>query len=348
MTGKKISPSEFLGYRALLPVVDVRSPSEYLAGHIPSAVNIPLFNDTERAAVGLTYKVKGREESVREGLKLIGPSLGEKFTEALRLSKGGRLLMYCWRGGMRSESMAWMLGLSGLTTFLLEGGYKAYRNHILGQLASRRNILILGGLTGSGKTAVLNLLGDRGEQVADLEDIASHKGAAFGSLGQGQQPTTEQFANNLFDIWKRFDFDRTIWLEDESRNIGSVFLPEQFYRNMQESPVIALISRPEVRLPRLVEEYCCYPVEMLKASVMKISRRLGGDRTGDAVRAIESGDLEKAAEIVLVYYDRTYLYSLEQRKNHMVHRINTDTADPEINAARILEYAGKHNLLSAD
>lgn len=347
MQFRRIEISEFLGYRALVPVIDARSPSEYKAGHIPGSVNIPVFTDEERAVVGTTYKKKGRIEAVRAGLQLAGPKLAGKFLEASDLSAGGRLLIYCWRGGMRSESLAWMMSLSGMKTFVLQGGYQAYRRYILDRLASKSQIMILGGLTGSGKTAVLKILRDRGEQVVDLEELAAHRGSAFGALGYGPQPSTEQFANNLFEVWRRFDADRSIWLEDESRNIGNVFLPERFWRNMQEAPVIALISSPETRLPRLLEEYSSYPEEMLVESVMKISKRLGGERTREAVECIRNGRLERAAGIILSYYDKAYMYSIDKRPSYMIHKIFTASTDAAINAEKILEYAYGHDLLSS-
>ncbi|MBE0674815.1 MAG: tRNA 2-selenouridine(34) synthase MnmH, partial [Bacteroidales bacterium] len=287
---KKLTPSHFLKRLVSTPVVDTRSPAEYASGHIPGAVSIPLFDDDERAAVGRLYKKSGRTEAVLEGLRLAGPRLTKKLRDGISLAEEGRLLMYCWRGGMRSESMAWLFSQAGIHVTLLEGGYKAYRTYILEQLSVKQNTLILGGLTGSGKTSILGVMSERGEQVADLESIACHRGSAFGALGQNPQPTTEHFANLLYREWERFDSERPVWLEDESRNIGSVFLPEAFWKNMQESTVIALISEPGIRLPRLVREYCGFPPEQLRESVFKISKRLGGDRTREAVNAIESGD----------------------------------------------------------
>ena len=241
--------------------------------------------------------------------------------------------------------MAWLFSTAGIQALRLEGGYKAYRNNILSELAIKRKTLILGGLTGSGKTAILNVLSARGEQVVDLEALAHHRGSAFGSLGQGSQPSTEHFANILFDAWKDLDYNRKIWLEDESRNIGTVFLPDQFWKNMQESEEIALISEPSVRLPRLVREYSVFPPCQLRESVMKISKRLGGDRTQDALSAIDSGDFEKAASIALEYYDKAYFHALGQHPGSLVHQLETKTDNPEENADRVLDLARKKGLL---
>jgi len=345
MPVETIEPDEFLKYCGKYPVVDTRTPSEFFSGHIPGAVNIPLFSDDERAAVGLAYKRKGRVEAIIKGLGYAGPKLQSKLMDAQRVASDGKLMIYCWRGGMRSESMAWLFSVAGLKVFRLSGGYKAYRHSILDNLAIKRKTLILGGLTGSGKTAILKVLAERGEQVVDLEALAHHRGSAFGSLGQESQPSTEHFANILFDAWKDFDYDRTIWLEDESRNIGSVFLPEQFWRNMQESAEIALVSEPQVRLPRLVREYSVFPPEQLRESVRKISRRLGGDRTREALEAIDIGDFEKAASITLEYYDKAYFHSLSQHPSNLVCRLETNTDNAEENADLVLEMARLKGLL---
>jgi tRNA 2-selenouridine synthase len=342
---KRLSAAEFIEQAGSLPVADTRSPGEYNTGHIPGSVNIPLFTDSERERVGIVYKKGGRRDAVLEGLKLTGPAMAGKLSEAIEIAKGNQLLVYCWRGGMRSESMSWLFSLGGLEPSILDGGYKAYRNHILGELAVKRDTVILGGMTGSGKTEILKVLAGQGEQTADLENIAVHRGSAFGSLGQGNQPSTEHFANLLYEVWKGFDYKRVIWLEDESRNIGTVFLPELFWQNMHESPVIAIISDASVRIPRLVEEYSVFPAEQLIAAVNRISRRLGGDRSADAVRAISSGDFAKAAEITLSYYDKTYLYSLQQRNPQLIHTIRSESGDAVSNAALVMEFARDKGLL---
>lgn len=342
---RRLAPRDFLRLAGTLKLADTRSPLEYNSGHIPGAVSLPLFSDDERASVGKTYKKSGRTEAVLEGLKLIGPKLSGLFSDGVSLAGGEPVLMYCWRGGMRSESVAWLLSTGGVKVMLLEGGYKAYRNFILEELAIRRKTIILGGLTGSGKTEILKVLGRKGEQTVDLEGLASHRGSAFGWLGQGRQPATEQFANNLYDSWAGLDYNRPIWLEDESRNIGTVFMPDPFWANMQQSPVIALISPAAVRLPRLVSEYSCFPPGQLIESVQKISKRLGGDRSGDAIKAIETGDFEKAVSITLDYYDRTYSHSLSRHSSAITYIVETGSDDPEYNASLVLGVAREKGLL---
>jgi tRNA 2-selenouridine synthase len=340
-TKTKKDIATFLKLAETIPVVDVRTPSEFNAGHIPGACNIPLFDDAERKTVGIKYKKEGRTKAVIAGLKLAGPAMHSKLDQALSISREGRLLVHCWRGGMRSEAMAWLFSLGGIETDILDGGYKSYRHFILEQLSVNKKMLILGGLTGSGKTYILKYLQNSGFQVIDLEGLANHKGSAFGSLGQFPQPASEHFANLLFDEWKQIDLNKPVWIEDESRNIGTVFMPEEFYLNMQQNPVIVLLMEVRTRLPRLIEEYSCYSTDELIASIIKISKRLGSDKTKEAIEAVNRRDYAKAVEITLQYYDKAYLFGLKRRQGKDIFYLKTDTDDVETNAGKILEIAGR-------
>jgi len=333
----RVDVQKFLELADKYTVIDTRSPSEYLHGHIPGARNIPLFLDKEREAVGIKYKKSGRTKAILRGLELAGPGLHLKLAEALKTAVDGTLLIHCWRGGMRSEAMAWLFSLADLNTILLEGGYKAYRNHILTALSQKRKSIILGGMTGSSKTHILRHLRNIGRQVIDLEALANHKGSAFGGLGQPFQPTSEHFANLLYNEWKLLDPNKPVWLEDESRNIGNIFMPDNFYSNMIDSPAVILIMDIKTRIPRLVEEYSKYPPEIIRASILKISKRLGGDNTTEAIRAVNSGDFSKAIEITLKYYDKAYLFSINKRDQSKIIYVKTKTDNIEINARKILE-----------
>jgi tRNA 2-selenouridine synthase len=338
---KKTDICKFLELAENIPVIDVRSPSEFSCGHIPGAYNIPLFDDRERETVGIKYKNEGRSKAVMKGIELTGPAMHLKLKEAIGLAKNGKLLVHCWRGGMRSEAMAWLFSLGDIETDVLEKGYKAYRNHILTSLAEKRKVIILGGMTGSSKTKILNHIENLGRQVIDLERLANHKGSAFGALGQPPQPSSEHFANLLFNEWKKISSDLPVWLEDESRNIGTVFLPDVFYNNMQEYPAIILLMEIRKRLPRLIEEYSTYPPEMLKGSILKISKRIGSDNARDALNAIDNGDFEKAVEITLKYYDKTYMYGIRRKPVRNLIFIETDSDDIDYNAKKVLEAANK-------
>lgn len=338
---KKLNISDFLKLASAIPIIDVRSPSEFRIGHIPGANNIPLFNDKERETIGIIYKNGGRREAIIKGLQLTGPSMYSKLEVALKLATGNKLLVHCWRGGMRSEAMAWLFSLGGIETEVLDGGYKSYRHHVLEKLSEKRRYIVLGGLTGSGKTEILNHMKCAGHQVIDLEGIACHKGSAFGSLGQPQQPTTEHFANLLFNELEKTDKNKMVWLEDESKNIGTVFMPEQFYLRLRESPVIALIMDVETRMPRLIKEYSVYPKEELISSINRIAKRLGGDSTKEAIKEVEKDNVSRAIEIALNYYDKTYLFGLKKRTEKTIRYIQTDTDEIPVNVSKILKAAGE-------
>jgi tRNA 2-selenouridine synthase len=340
---QKLNISDFLKLSASIPVIDVRTPSEYATGHIPGAYNLPLFNDKERETVGILYKNEGRTKAILKGLQLTGPSINLKLEEALEQAKENKLLVHCWRGGMRSEAMAWLFSLGDIETLVLEGGYKSYRHHVLDKLSEKRNYIVLGGLTGSGKTEILRQMKKAGHQVVDLEGIACHKGSAFGSLGQNTQPTSEHFANILYHELEKTDKSRIVWLEDESKNIGTVFMPDQFYYNLRESCVIALLMDMKTRLPRLVEEYSTFPKDDLISSIKRIAKRLGGDFTSEAVKAVEESNFARAIEITLNYYDKTYMFGLKRRPDEQIRYIHTNTDNIEQNISEILKASRKIN-----
>jgi tRNA 2-selenouridine synthase len=341
MSSEKIGADRFLHLAEKIPVCDVRSPSEFNAGHIPGATNIPIFSDKEREIVGIKYKKEGSIPAIKEGLDLAGPLMSQKLDQALRLAADNKLLVHCWRGGMRSEAMAWLFTMAGINVHVLDGGYKSYRHFILEKLSEKRKMIVLGGLTGSSKTHLLYHLKSLGQQVIDMEGLANHKGSAFGSLGQLPQPSTEQFANLLYDEWKGSDPETPVWLEDESRNIGTVFIPDGLFENMQKAPAIIIMMDVKTRLPRLVSEYSKFPGELLITSISKISKRLGGDNTRDAISAVEAGDFAKAIEITLLYYDKAYLFSLGRKNSENIIYVKTDTDNIAENAGRLLEAAEK-------
>lgn len=327
-----ISAEQFLARAATIPVIDVRSPSEYERGHIPGAFSIPLFDDRERKIVGTKYKQINREAATLAALDFTGKKMADLAREGMKKAGGKReLLVHCWRGGMRSKSMAWLFETLDLTCYLLEGGYKAYRRYVRETLGIPRNLHVIGGRTGSGKTEILHHLKKEGEQIIDLEGLASHKGSAFGSLGEAAQPTTEQFENDLHKQVIRLDPDRVTWIEDESRNVGRCVIPDVFFRQMLENETLFLDIPRESRARYLVKHYASYDPRELKECILKIRMRLGGDRTTEALESVDRGDFYNAVMITLHYYDKSYMYSLE--KNHPQYRlIPSDTVDAVKNA----------------
>lgn len=333
-----LSPADFLAKSQSFPIIDVRSPAEYAHAHIPSAINIPLFDNEERAKVGTYYKQAGKDAAVLLGLKLVGPKLANFVTQSKALNSQ-EVLVHCWRGGMRSGSFAWLLETAGLRVSTLTGGYKAYRNHLLQAFSEPKNILILGGTTGSGKTETLHELQKLGEQVIDLEKLACHKGSSFGMLGQMVQPSTEQFENQLYQVWQQLDPNKRIWIEDESRRIGSCLVPLAFWQQLQSAPVVILNVPLAERIQFLVEHYGYFDHQLLREALGRIKKRLGGQHHQAAIEALAQGDYATVAEITLVYYDKTYRYDLAKRDASQIQEISVTSTDAVENAATLLRWA---------
>jgi tRNA 2-selenouridine synthase len=339
---RTVNIHKFLLLSEGIPVVDVRSPAEHEKGCIPGSVNIALFSNSQRQDVGTVFKKAGNREAILRGLDHVGPSMAGLLRQAIELAgPGEKLLVHCWRGGMRSSSMAWLFSLAGIECYLLEGGYRAYRNHVLDSIGRLKNVIVLGGLTGSGKTDTLKVLADRGEQVIDLEGLANHRGSAFGAIGMPVQPSSEQFANLLYHQIAGLDPEKRVFIEDESHNIGSVFMPDVLYSIIRNSWLIALMSDADNRIPRLMKEYGVMPGESLVDSISRIRKRLGGQNADQAIKSIKTGHIEDAIRIVLAYYDKTYRFGLSKRDSNTVFELETDSRDENILADKVLELANK-------
>jgi tRNA 2-selenouridine synthase len=201
MKVEKIHPADLWQHLTDRVLIDVRSPAEFARAHIPNAHSLPLFNDEERAKVGTMYKQMSPEAALLKGLEIVGPKMSGFVKKAIKWSPDRKVIVHCWRGGKRSGSVAWLLKFAGFDVLTIEGGYKNYRQTVLQSFDNQllKNMIILGGKTGSGKTYILKELEKRGEQIIDLEGLANHKGSAFGWIGENQQPTTEHFENLLHD-----------------------------------------------------------------------------------------------------------------------------------------------------
>ncbi|MBS1486249.1 MAG: tRNA 2-selenouridine(34) synthase MnmH [Bacteroidetes bacterium] len=319
-----VSLEDFLSLRHQLPVADVRSENEFASGHIRGAINIPILNNEERAAVGTDYKQVGQAEAIKTGFRLVGPRLEHLMHEAKKISDGHELLVHCWRGGMRSANFCGFAAMAKIKTRSLTGGYKAYRQAALESFKKPFQFIILSGCTGSGKSEVLRALKQQGEQVIDLEQIASHKGSAFGHLGMSPQPTTEQFQNDLFEEILQLDISKRIWVEDESISIGKIFLPNDFWITMRKSPLVRLEVDKPIRIQRLVNEYGTADREDFLQSMIKITKRLGGQHFNAAKEKLEQGDMAATIEILLTYYDQTYTESMDKRKDKFLKSVEWD------------------------
>jgi tRNA 2-selenouridine synthase len=309
-----------------LPILDVRSPGEFAAGHVPGAASLPLFSDAERAAVGTCYAREGNQAAVRLGLDFVGPKLGGFVDRAREIlaawrgagdggaaapAEGPDLVIHCWRGGMRSASMAWLLETAGLKPAVLAGGYRAWRAWARTAFGGTRPLLVVGGLTGSGKTELLHTLARRGLAVLDLEGLAKHRGSAFGDLLLPPQPSQEQFENDLAAVL--LDGEGPLWVEDESFNLGRLRLPAEFVTRLGAAPIWVVEVSMESRVQRLMAEYAAAPRSALIAALARIKKRLGAERHAAALAALEAGDMATVARHCLHYYDKAYAKALADR-----------------------------------
>ena len=341
----KIKVVELWEVRKDCVILDVRSPGEFKKGQIPGAFNLPVFSDDERARVGTLYRRRSREVAFLEGLDFIAPKLRFFVEEAKRLAPYKKILIHCWRGGLRSQSMAVLLEAAGFSCQILEGGYKAYRAYCREVLLDRNaHLILVGGKTGSGKTVILRELIDLQEQVIDLEGLANHKGSVFGMLGQEQQPTQEQFENNLYECFFTFDLKKRIWIESESQSIGRSFIPNEVFKTFRDSPIFVIERTLKQRIKRLVNDYGRFRKKDLMNAFKKIEKRLGGQNLKAALEAIEVGDTKRACTIALSYYDKAYSRSTMSNGFTMATPINTVKMTDKQVAQKLILIATKNGL----
>lgn len=306
--------SEVLKNAEQWEIIDVRSPGEFQSGHIPGAKNIPLFTDEERAVIGTLYKQTSPDAAMTAGLKIAGAKMHVYLEQTLSIiNQRNYIAVHCWRGGKRSESMQWLFNFSGINAARISGGYKSYRNAMQSFFVETNfHFKVIGGYTGSGKTELLHEIAKRGHQVIDLEKLANHKGSAFGAIGEPQQPTNEQFENNLYEAFLKLDLRAPIWVENESRNIGKVYLPETVWTKMRNAILYNVEVDSSIRLERAISYYTqSTHIEILKDAFAKIKKRLGGLEYQNAVLALENNELKMAASIALIYYDKSYMFQLQ-------------------------------------
>lgn len=365
---RQVNIEEFLKLSNQFPVFDVRSPSEFAKAHIPGAFSLPLFTDEQRKVIGTAYKQQSREAAVNIGLnyfsdrmKIIPVEVANLLNDFLKNDKApvsgatlkaNGILVHCWRGGMRSGAVAWLLSLYGYPVFVLKGGYKSFRNFALQQFEHKYTVNVLGGYTGSGKTEILTELKRRGKQVIDLEHLANHKGSSFGGLGHGAQPSQEMFENMLsYELWalrtatemdnaNRDAYSKIqqpeIWVEDESRNIGTVNIPVSFWLQIRCGKLYFLEIPFDARLDFITSVYGCFKKNDLVSAVVRIQKKLGGLQTKNAVSFLLENNAKACFMILLKHYDKLYKKSFDKRENTAcVSRVACESVTIE-NALRLL------------
>ncbi len=355
MAIQKIGIEEFLQLAKLNPILDVRSPGEYVHAHIEGAHSLPLFTDEERKVVGTAYKQQGRKTAIKIGLDYFGVKMRSMVEEVESLVRGLReataietqrcILVHCWRGGMRSAGVAWLLDLYGFKVYTLSGGYKVYRQWVRAQFDKPYNLNVLGGYTGSGKTLVLKELQRTGHKTIDLEGLANHKGSAFGALGEKPQPTQEMFENLLADklvelsALPEASHLEDAFIEDESQRIGVLNIPTGFWNQMRKSPVLFLDIPFEERLNYLTEEYGRFEKSNIVNAIIRIQKRLGGLETKLAINHLLENNHRECFRILLTYYDKYYEKGLHNRENlsALLNKIICANGDIKSNTQKLID-----------
>ena len=336
MTVQQLPILEFLTKSQHELVVDVRAPIEFQKGHIAHAINVPLFEDSERAEIGTLYKHQGKDTAVERGLEIVSPKMINFVNQVKALAKDRKVFVYCFRGGMRSNSFAWLMNTAGLDACILEGGHKAYRNYILDFFEQERKIVLLGGGTGSGKTEILKELAKTTLQTIDLEGLAHHKGSAFGTINEPKQNPQQIFESELFEQLRFSKPKEWLILEDESQTIGYNKIPHGLWLRMLEAPIIKLEIPFELRVQKLVEDYTTVNINALKDCVLKITQQLGMLNTQKCLQYLDENNLSDVARLTLLYYDKTYNHGYKNKEQRII-PLPSDTIDATINSEKVKE-----------
>ncbi|MDH3997240.1 MAG: tRNA 2-selenouridine(34) synthase MnmH [Desulfuromonadales bacterium] len=302
-------------------LVDARSPSEYADVTIPGAINVPLLDDAQRAEVGTIYKQVGRMEARRRAVALVAPKLPQLIEQVAQLQAETSMpvVVFCWRGGMRSLALTQFLELAGVPARQLEGGHKSFRRLVLDffEAADWGRLLVLRGLTGVGKTLMLHRLAEQGTPILDLEGLANHRGSAFGNLGLPSQPSQKMFEALLWDKLRQVGPSDYVVTEGESRRIGRVVLPPKLYQGLQDEVSIWLNASLPERIVNILSDYPA--VDQLKEQFVKpiqvLKDRLGKETVQRYLQLLESGEWDAlVGELMVNYYDPLYEHTLPERR----------------------------------
>lgn len=292
--------------------VDVRSPKEFAEDHIPGAVNIPLFSNEERAIVGTLYKQVGKDVAIEKGLEIVGHKLGEMI-QAYQEYKTKKLIVYCWRGGMRSGSVVGLLQSLKFDAIQLDKGYKDYRRFVREQLEKVRipPLVILYGLTGVGKTEILQQI----PNSIDLEGLAQHRGSVFGDIGLTQR-SQKMFESLLLQKILAFQKEKIVFIEGEARKIGQVMIPLPLWDAMHKGKRVKVVCTIQERVERLYKEYCnILDVGLLTQKILSIEKFLGKRKAEELISLLQEGKTKEVITVILLeYYDRLYNHTLEQKE----------------------------------
>ena len=307
-------------------LVDVRSEGEFAEATIPGAFSIPLFNNEERAEVGTTYTRSSPNLAREQGLSIISPKLPYIVKQVEELAKNGPLVLFCWRGGMRSKSLATVVDLMGVPVYRLQGGYKAYRAQVVDCFESKLpfQVVVLRGNTGVGKTELLRSLRADGYPSIDLERLANNRGSVFGAMGLGNPPSQKKFEGLLYEELELLKDSPYIIVECESKRIGRVTLPVIFFKAMQDGTQILQFDSLGNRVQRLLKEYTSVPdaLQEIGIALERLTKTLGHVKVQELRALLKTNCLDLFTERLLIdYYDKLYAYANESSSEY-VYNIN--------------------------
>ncbi len=324
-------------------IIDVRSESEFAEDHIPGAINLPVLNDLERAKVGTLYKQVCPFEARKVGAALVARNIARHLDSHLTAKdKDFHPLIYCWRGGQRSNSMASVLSQIGWRVTVLQGGYKTYRTYVRDQLEhlpGQFTYQVLCGLTGSGKTHILRQLAKRGVQVLDLEGLANHRGSLLGQEWEGKlspQPSQKSFESQLLQTLQRLDTRKTVWVEAESNKIGQLYLPPSLWQAMKQAACVELQLPQSARIEWLLQEYPHFITHphLLKQKLERLKSRYGRKKISEWYALIDADQRHTlVGDLLTFHYDPAYMRSLGQCYVNVERQLQVaDFSDTSMNA----------------
>ncbi len=325
-------------------VIDARSEGEFAEDHLPGAVNWPSLNDDERKIVGTRYKQISQFEAKKLGAALVAKNIAEHIQrEVLEKPKEWQPLVYCWRGGKRSGSLALILDQIGFKVTLVDGGYKAFRAALLAdlpQLAARHHYQVVCGTTGSGKTRLLHALAAQGAQVLDLEALANHRSSVLGMIPGLAQPSQKAFDSRIWAALRGFDAARPVYIESESKKVGNVAVPEGLIAAMRASPCLQLDLPEDERVALLLEDYAFFvkDIEFFCQRLGALTEARGKETVQDWQARARSGDVASVVrELLIKHYDPVYLQSM--RRNFLQYETARVFAPRDHSVAAMAELA---------
>ncbi|WP_031514474.1 tRNA 2-selenouridine(34) synthase MnmH [Desulfofalx alkaliphila] len=303
--------------------IDLRSEIEYDEDTLPGAVNLPLFNSEERARIGTLFKNEGEERAKQLGLELAGPKLKDLYLEIKERSKNKVPVIFCWRGGMRSQFVAAVLSSLGVNFVRIIGGYKSYRRWVFNYLNQEElphKAVVLHGLTGVGKTHVLEKLEKKGAPVLDLEGLACNRGSVFGNINMPPSPGQKKFESLIVDKLETFAPSKYFIVECEGKRLGNLLVPQVITKKINSGYKILLYAKLSTRVNRIIEDYTVglnHNIKELQISTTRLAKRLGWKKVEEINLLLEEENFTEAFSYLLTfYYDPLYKYPQQPDENY--------------------------------